>query len=770
MRTLTQELCRTAGLLALAAALAIPNAAQAVPVFFSDEVVAGFDPADVAAAGLAAEGSASSAQQITTSNSDDAGLLKVVRNSKRPAKILKRPQNKGFDPSAAHPYIAKLKFKITANEDLENVILAFTRPVGDYLAGTDNVGINVKKKIDILEYTSLNPNLQLPAYFIGDLKAGKTKKLSLKVYVTGPMPANADEPGGYVLPSLGMTAFAANGVVPEPPPTALLLIAGLMWGIVRRPFARTRRALALGTLAAGVALPALSFARDEAEVLTIRARTLAERGKCAESLGVLDRIGPRTAQGDLWLGKCQIADRNYVAAIPLLERARQSGGAALEAELYLGIAHYHLGDLDEARQSFARARLGGVADPQLDLYEGVLLLDAREYEAAAAAFGRARASGAADVEPVASFYEAVALRRAGRTEEADALFSRVADDARGTPWGERATRATEPVNLLGPPRRWAHVTVGGGYDSNIVFKGDNVDLPSDTSSRSALFGAWSGEVGYELGRTSHMQVGLIGRYAGSGYNSLKEFNTQVPSIGGWLDYVFGESTAARVRYDFSFMWAGHESFASGHTVDSVLFHEWGETGRSELEAGVYFLDYKYSPPDVSNTCAPGSVCGPPKVDEHHSRNRDGYGLVAGLTHIVPVGSRGGAHVRGGYRYHRYFSAGNDYTYQGHEVHAGFDTELPADVKLDTRASYTYQPYAHASTYPDPDQVYSGVPYSLSGQNRLDHVFRVDVSLIRQLTARTEVEARYTFVDNDSNTDVFDYDRQIFGVYLTARFQ
>jgi hypothetical protein len=325
------------------------------------------------------------------------------------------------------------------------------------------------------------------------------------------------------------------------------------------------------------------------------------------------------------------------------------------------------------------------------------------------------------------------------------------------------------VSLLGPPRRWASITVGGGYDSNMVFKGDHVDLPSDVSGRSALFGAWSAEAGYEVARTSHMQLGVIGRYAAAAYNSHKEFNPQVPSIGGWLDYVFDESTAARARYDFSFSWAGHDSFASGHTVDSVLFHEWGEAGRSELEAGYYWLNYKYPVPDVSEACAPGLVCGPAGVNEKHRRNRDGHGLVAGLTHIVPLRARN-SHARVGYRYHRYFSRGNDYSYQGHEIHLGVDADLPAELKLDARASYTYQPYAHPSSYPDPEDVFSGVPYSLSGKDRRDKIFRFDLSLARRLTARTEIEARYTLINNSSNTDVFDYNRQIFGLYLTARFQ
>ena len=67
-------------------------------------------------------------------------------------------------------------------------------------------------------------------------------------------------------------------------------------------------------------------------------------------------------------------------------------------------------------------------------------------------------------------------------------------------------------------------------------------------------------------------------------------------------------------------------------------------------------------------------------------------------------------------------------------------------------------------------MFAGVPYSLSGKDRRDNIFRLDLSLARRLTPRTELEARYTLINNSSNTDVFDYNRQIFGLYLTARFQ
>ncbi|MBW2282779.1 MAG: PEP-CTERM sorting domain-containing protein [Deltaproteobacteria bacterium] len=765
---------RGARVLVLATALAIvgsPAVAPAELLFFSDTVFAGFIPAEVAAAGLSPTDSANVTRIVpTTPTTGGTEGLQVTRTSSVPHAIIARPQSNFETPTKTpfNPYIAEVQYDIMALEDLEQAILTIVRPDTSYVSGVNHIGIDVAGQTEILEYNSLvlPDDLLMPSIFLGDMLAGESIRWTFTLYVTAEMEANPAIVGGVVLPSFDMVGFSDLAQVPEPSLLALLLLTGLALLLRQRPLRALPLLAAVGLL---VAAPGAAFARDEADVLALRARTLAEGGQCDEATEVMNRTGrTRSAEQSLWLGKCQVTDRNYDAALPYLEAAR-TGGSMLEAQLFLGIAQYHLGDFDDARANLAAARLGGVDDPQLDLYEGVLLMDSREYEAAAMAFDRARRAGDGSVEPLASFYAAVALRRVGRTGESDAAFARVIDEDPDSLWAARARTASEPVNLLGPPRRWATVTLGGGYDSNIVFKGQDVSLPDQVSGRSALFGAFSAEVGQEVYRASHWQAGIIGRYAASTYNSLKDFNSNAPSIGGWFDYVLNETTAVRARYDYSFMWAGHESFASGHTVDSVLFHEWGETGRSELEAGMYWLDYKYSIPDVNDTCLANAVCGPAGTNEKHDRNRDGYGLVAGLTHVVPLRFRG-SHLSGGYRYHRYFSKGNDYSFQGHEVHVGFDAHLPADLEIDVRGSWTYQPYAHPSTYPDPDDVTFGLAYSLSGKSRRDEVLRGDISIARKINARTRIEARYTVIRNASNTDVFDFNRQIFGLYLTTRFQ
>ena len=85
-------------------------------------------------------------------------------------------------------------------------------------------------------------------------------------------------------------------------------------------------------------------------------------------------------------------------------------------------------------------------------------------------------------------------------------------------------------------------------------------------------------------------------------------------------------------------------------------------------------------------------------------------------------------------------------------------------------AYTYRPFENPSVFPNSSnrtlaQV-QNTAYRLNGFNRRDNVYQVEVGLERRITDWLSVSARYNYLDNDSNTDVYRYTRQIVGGYLT----
>ena len=93
-------------------------------------------------------------------------------------------------------------------------------------------------------------------------------------------------------------------------------------------------------------------------------------------------------------------------------------------------------------------------------------------------------------------------------------------------------------------------------------------------------------------------------------------------------------------------------------------------------------------------------------------------------------------------------------------------ELPWRFVLDLGVAYEYRPYRNPSTFPDPP---GSQPPEYSSSPRKEHTWRVDAVLERPVHKFVTASLRYSYLNNDSNVAVFNYDRNLVGLYLTAAF-
>jgi hypothetical protein len=239
----------------------------------------------------------------------------------------------------------------------------------------------------------------------------------------------------------------------------------------------------------------------------------------------------------------------------------------------------------------------------------------------------------------------------------------------------------------------------------------------------------------------------------------------------------GELATARLQYDFGYAWVGSDPYLASHTVVPALFYDWSRAGTTRLFGELIWNHYLFSGEDFPDG-APGGVagdpcqnadplCGPAGLNEKRARDRNGFGSVLGIDHAIPIGAAE-TKLRGGYRYQRYNARGSEYSHEAHEVRLGAGVELLFDLGLDLQASYAYRSYRHSSTFPDPDGLLFGQQYALSSERRRERVLRFDAIIKWYFSERLTASIRYSYLDNDSNVEVFDYDRNIIGAYLTLR--
>ena len=123
-------------------------------------------------------------------------------------------------------------------------------------------------------------------------------------------------------------------------------------------------------------------------------------------------------------------------------------------------------------------------------------------------------------------------------------------------------------------------------------------------------------------------------------------------------------------------------------------------------------------------------------------------------------------MSGGFRYQHYDARGSEHSYNSYEFLMGLRRELPYGVTLDLSGSIALRPYDNPSTFPDPPgQTIPPILFQDSDRDEQTYVF--DATLERPITRWLTGSIYYTYWDNDSNVDVYDYDQNIVGFLLTV---
>jgi len=523
-----------------------------------------------------------------------------------------------------------------------------------------------------------------------------------------------------------------------------------------------------------------SDARASNVVERARAERLAAAGRCDEALPILTDLTasePDDARLALLRGDCELRLDRFEDALVSLRRARALDPKLADVDISIAAASFHSGDYEGALSAVADARRAGSTRPELGLYEGLALFGlARDDSGAARVLETAGQGGARSLDPVASYYAGMAWTRAGDQERAHEALRRVLIDYPDTEWAVAAQRALDgaTTTAVPVPRMWARVRAGMEWNSNVVFLGDGVGLPDNISGESDFLGVVRAEFGSEFYRNGPWAVGARADYLGTANVEATDFDLQYPGVGIWVDRRLSDVSLLRVDYAFHYGWLGYDAYVTSNLLTPQWMRDFGTRGLLRVYAELAYNDFHSNadgvaagPGAVGDPCVGVSICGPPGLDESAERNRDGIGAGVGFDHTLPVAWLRG-NVWGGLFYEFYDSRGTEYQYDGYGLRAGFRSELPAQLTLFGWAGYTYRPYRHPSTYPDPNNpnIANRQEYGLSGADRTDNVFEVEIELERRLTDSLSASVRYGYLRNASNVAVYDYDQNVVGAYLT----
>lgn len=526
------------------------------------------------------------------------------------------------------------------------------------------------------------------------------------------------------------------------------------------------------------------------------ARIEIDAGQCDRAATRLSAIPGLEARARLAEGQCHIKAGRYPEALDALAAVRgDRDGLSPEqlgdVELYRGVALYHLERYGEARTALDAAQGLSRDEAQLSLYRGLLALRDGDNDRAAPALEAAARLAPEMTEPVASYYAGLAWQGASERGRAREAYERViALDGDG-PWGREAKKLLDSTELF----PWfVRGSIGMEWDDNVLLRGNVTPIidPLDTNSLTTAGnqdwrGIWDFEGGIELFKSDDddWSAGATASYYGTAQVDLKDLNTHYPTIGAYLSRRLGLQTFAQARYAFGFAWVDEESYLRTHVGELSLRHTWTRAGTTVALVDVLGNDLRFEPNDVPDgTNGPGTACAPPTVglqpcspagvDERTERNRDGvaYGFAVDHSYLVDVPSAlddalEALEIGGGYRFRYYDDEGSEWEHFAHILSARLQASFPLGIEAGASVSYERRDFDNRSSFPD-----AQVPnfeYALSNEEREEDVVSIATSLSKALTENLSLSARYSYLDNQSNRQAYDYDRHIVGGYLDFRF-
>jgi tetratricopeptide (TPR) repeat protein len=474
-------------------------------------------------------------------------------------------------------------------------------------------------------------------------------------------------------------------------------------------------------------------------------------------------------------GLAEMQARRYEAALQKFEEAAQADPAdARTVFFFQGAALNRLGRHAEALARLERAAQMGSPHPELDFETGWALLRVQRWRDAIAQLeraeqrrpGRGQTSeflgraylGLGDLARAEALLQE-ALRRdprlaptvrlalasiaaqRGDREGVRAQAERLQQEAPDSPIARRLQEAAALVTVPpAAPKPWqVVVSLSGGYNSNVIFLGDSIPLPTDISQKHAYFARATLGASYDwrLGARDSLTAGYGGQI--DLYADIPEANflDQV----WFLDYrhAFTTDLAAALRVSDQFSLLDGDPFRNQVAARPAVGYRVTPWSLAELHYAFAANDYYVDTPAVLN--------------------RDGLGHQVGLTWFAAIpGTR--LLLRAGAFYTRYEAEGADFDADSVGLFVGLNYPLFWQIIADVSYVHLFDRYDNPNSFAGPTGF---------GFEREDDGDFVGVQLSRPILPWLSVYARYDYSRNDSNVPFYEYDQHVVSSGLVARF-
>jgi tetratricopeptide (TPR) repeat protein len=463
---------------------------------------------------------------------------------------------------------------------------------------------------------------------------------------------------------------------------------------------------------------------------------------------------PGDPQATFYLGQTLTRAQKYGEAEAVFRKLLQMQPGSGRAHLGLGIVLYNQERYREALDSLALAEKASPNEALVYYYQGLSHFKLAEYQQMPPRFLRAMTLGP-DLSSSAHYYSGLAYYQQGILDEARAEFEEAQKLEPESEFGKSAAAYLEQIKTGVPiqqRKRWDLIfSVSSQWDDNVVLLPSGFSPPAGPTgiSRSSDYRTAL----YLRGEARAFEQGPF--VAGASYALYQSFHRTLSGfdVESHTPTVFVQHTAGpvqtRLQYIYDYVLVGRSPFLVAHAIAPLITVRESPTLLTQVLLKYQDLDFK---------------------DGRFLFNsfRDGHDWLAGAMQYWFFAKTTG-HVRVGYTYDEYITAGKDvslatqasaadWAYHGHKASVGISLPPFYRIILDAGFDYYVQLYDNANSFSPGGAVF-----------RTDKLYNYYATAMRQLTDHFSLGLQYVHTDDNSNIASFKYKRNIYGLVLTGQF-
>jgi len=463
---------------------------------------------------------------------------------------------------------------------------------------------------------------------------------------------------------------------------------------------------------------------------------------------------PGDPQATFYLGQTLTRAQKYVEAEAVFRKLLQMQPGSGRAYLGLGIVLYNQERYREVLDSLAQVEKASANEALVYYYQGLSHFKLAEYQQMPPRFLRAMTLGP-DLSSSAHYYSGLAYYQQGILDEARAEFEEAQKLEPESEFGKSATAYLEQIKTGVPiqqRKRWdLTFSVSSQWDDNVVLLPSGFSPPAGPTgiSRSSDYRTAL----YLRGEARAFEQGPF--VAGASYALYQSFHRTLSAfdVESHTPTIFVQHTAGpvqtRLQYLYDYVLVGRSPFLLAHSIAPLITVRESPTLLTQVLLKYQNLDFK---------------------DGRFLFNsfRDGHDWLAGAMQYWFFAKTTG-HVRVGYTYDEYITAGKDvslagtasaadWAYRGHKASVGVSLPPFYKITLDAGFDYYVQLYDNANSFSPGGDVF-----------RTDKLYNYYATVMRRLTDHFSLGFQYVHTDDNSNIAAFKYKRNIYGLVLTGQF-